>query len=156
MVTGPDSAKRLECGGLPALLDPPRPQSGGKLPHSKRFAAATAGSIFTVCGAARGLRSDPNVGLATDEKRMKHGKAIPGGFSLTPRFSGVIRAPAREGAVSTASDLGMATEWETAEAVKVRCGRVSTPLKWGVNEKAGFAPASGRPSRFAGSGATLA
>jgi len=50
------SAKRLECGGLPALLDGlGQRESGSKLPHSKRIALSEPLS----CLVGFRLRPDP-------------------------------------------------------------------------------------------------
>lgn len=66
---------------------------------------------------------------------MRNGKAILGRFSLTPCFSRVIAAPARDAAVLTASHGGMATEGQNVETVKAQQRRSGTPLKWCVNDK---------------------
>jgi hypothetical protein len=70
---------------------------GSKVPHPKRFAPAIAHPILIICGAMRrGMASDEQTKSATEETQMKHAKAGPGGFSLTPRFSGVIAGPGGE------------------------------------------------------------
>jgi len=73
MLTGSDRAKRLECGGLPALLEPFPTESGSKL-HALQTLRARCSPIpiFIVWGAACCMAFDRKVRSALEKVQASH------------------------------------------------------------------------------------
>jgi len=81
-------AKRLECGGLPALLDPSRQKAGASSTHSKRFAPDKARPTFIVCGAARGMASGQKMDFPSGRGRGRSAGILAGLWG--PKFITVV------------------------------------------------------------------